>query len=142
MMHVSPLRAALAGLVLLAGCAGLPPQQDHVARNGLRVYDRGERAFEVIAQPGTAGPAYFCAAGDFAAVRRNARAADRVVMIRPDAPSIHLPGYRSATFAIAPPGPRSLPLIATVPMRQAGASLTVATAQSMCRTTRNAPRTL
>jgi len=136
-------RLVLTALVsLVAGCANLPPQQDHVARNGLLVYDRAGGSFEVIAQPGTAGPQYFCAAGDFAQVRRNARATDRVVMTRPDAPSIHVPGRRSAVFSIEPPGPRTQPLISLAPMNRAGASMTVSGALNMCRQRRNTPRTL
>lgn len=129
-------------VAVLAGCAGLPPQQNHVARNGLLIFERADGAFEVLAEPGTAGPQYFCAAGDFAQVRRNARATDRVVMIRPDAPSIHIPGRRSATFTIAPPGPRTQPLISLAPMNRAGASFTVAGAVNLCRPARNSPRTL
>lgn len=136
-------RLVLTAIVaLLAGCANLPPQQDHVARNGLLVYERGGGSFEVIAQPGTSGAAYFCAAGDFAQVRRNARATDRVVMTRPDAPSIHIPGRRSAVFTIGPPGPRTQPLISLAPMDRAGASMTVSGALNMCRQRRNNPRTL
>jgi hypothetical protein len=131
----------LAAIVLLAGCAGLPPQQDHVARNGLLVYERSDGRFEVVARAGTAGPDYFCAAGDFAGVRRNARATDRVVMVRPDGPSGAIPGARSAVFEIGPQGRRTQPLISTVPKRQAGASLNVATAQSLCRRDRSTPNT-
>ena len=143
MTHTSRVRIALTALAaLLAGCGSLPPQQDHVARNGLLVYERADGAFEVLAKAGTAGPQYFCAAGDFARVRRNAGATDRVVMTRPDAPSIHVPGRRSAVFTIAPPGPRTLPLITTAPMNRAGASMPVASAEALCRTRRSTPRTL
>jgi len=135
-----PTCAMIAAALLVAACASVP-QQDHVARNGLLVFDRGDGRFEVRAAPGTAGPAYFCAAGDFARVRRNAGATDRVVMVRPDGPSAALPGARSAIFEIAPPGPRTLPVISTVPMRRAGASLPVASAQALCRPDRNTPRT-
>ena len=142
MTDLTRIRLALTALAaLLAGCAGLPPQQDHVARNGLLVYERADGAFEVFAKPGTAGPQYFCAAGDFARVRRNAGATDRVVMTRPDAPSIHAPGRRSAVFDITPPGPRTLPLVTTAPMNRAGASMTVAGAQNLCKRTRNTPQT-
>ena len=134
--------AVLGATVLLVGCAALPPPQDHVARNGLLVYDRADGTFEVLAQPGTAGRDYFCAAGDVARVHLGARAGDRVVMVRPDGPSGTVPGWRSAVFKVGPPGPRTLPLLSTVPMRQAGASLTVAAAQAQCRSERNSPQTL
>lgn len=136
-----PPRTVLFACAFIAACASVP-QQDHVARNGLLVFDRGDGRFEVRAEPGTAGPAYFCAAGDFARVRRNAGATDRVVMVRPDGPSGTLPGARSAIFEIAPPGPRTLPPVSTVPMRRAGASLPVASAEALCRPDRNRPRTL
>ncbi|MGS4944733.1 hypothetical protein ACVDG3_04600 [Meridianimarinicoccus sp. RP-17] len=134
--------AALGAIALLVGCASLPPPQDHVARNGLLIYERPNGAFEIVARPGTAGPAYFCAAGDFARVRLGARATDRVIMVRPDGPSGNIPGARSAIFEVGPPGPRTQALISTVPMRQAGASLPVASAQALCRPDRNSPHTI
>lgn len=133
---------ALGIVALLSACATLLPQQDYVARNGLFIYDRPGGAFEVVARPGTAGPDYFCAAGDFARIMRNARATDRVIMVRPDGPSGAIPGARSAVFTIGPPGPRKQPLISTVPMRQAGASLPVASAQALCRNGRNTINTI
>lgn len=132
-------RTVLGAFGLLAGCAALPPPQDHVARNGLLVFERADGKFEVLARPGTAGSDYFCAAGDFARVRLNAGATDRVVMVRPDGPSGTIPGGRSAIFTVGPPGPRTQALISTVPMRRAGASLPVASAQALCRSGRNNP---
>jgi hypothetical protein len=141
MSYVALKRVALVCFVLLAGCANLP-SQGYVARNGLLVYDRADGAFEVLARPGTAGIGYFCAAGEFARVMRNAGATDRVVIVRGDGPSGAIPGGRSVVFSIGPPGPSTQPVVSTAPMRRAGASLSVATAQSLCRSGTNNPHTI
>jgi hypothetical protein len=129
-------KAAFALVVALAGCTTTSeiPQQDYTARNGLRVFEKDDGTFEVIALPGTSGGDYFCAAGDFARVMRNARATERVIVTRPNGPTTTVPRGRSMSFRIGPPGPRSGGFITNVPMGRAGASFSVAQAQSFCNT--------
>jgi len=118
----------------LSSCADLlGPQKTAVAKNDLRIYARADGTFEILARPGTAGPQYFCAAGDYARTRLNASPAARVEVTRIDGPSDLVPGRRSMVFAMAPPGPRTLPVVTNLPMWVKGASLTVAHAQLLCR---------
>ncbi|PWR03177.1 hypothetical protein DKT77_08155 [Meridianimarinicoccus roseus] len=126
-------RAVLLFALLLAGCAALTgPQPSFVARNDLRIYQLSAGRFEVLARPGTSGGDYFCAAGEYARIMRNARGAQRVVVTDPDGPSQTVAGGRSMVFEIAPQGPRTLPLVTNAPMNRRGASFTVAFAQSLC----------
>lgn len=118
----------------LSGCVYFDvPQPSYVARNGLRVHQMTDGRFEVLAQPGTSGGDYFCAAGDYARVMRNAPAASRVSVVRPNGPTDTVPNGRSMVFEIVPQGPRTLPLVTNAPMNTPGASFTVAMAQLHCR---------
>lgn len=141
-MAFNILRAAMAGLLALSACAALDqPQQSYTARNGLRVFQYQNGQFEVLALPGTSGSDYFCAAGEYARVMRNARAAERVVVTGVDGPSRTVPRGRSMVFKIGPPGPRTEGLVTTVPMRRLGASFTVAASQQFCVGWRGVPST-
>ncbi|QIE42195.1 hypothetical protein [Meridianimarinicoccus aquatilis] len=124
-----PLLVALG----LAGCEYFDvPQPSYVARNDLRVYQMGDGRFEVLALPGTSGGDYFCAAGDYARTMRNAPAASRVSVVRPNGPTDTVPNGRSMIFEITQQGPRTLPVFTNAPMNTRGASFTVAMAQLQC----------
>jgi hypothetical protein len=57
---------------------------------------------EVYSRPGAAGPQYFCAAADYAVRRLGRNTSDRVIVVRPEAPSTTKPGFRSVLFSVRP----------------------------------------
>ena len=107
-----------------------------VAANDLLVYPMAEGTFEVQAQPGTAGPQYFCAAGDYAWRKLSVPPASRVVVVRPDGPSTTNPGGRGMLFKIVPQGEASSEGQGwLVSMRRAGENYAVAHARALCSDT-------
>jgi len=118
----------------------VPPE--FVARNGLRVIQLPNGPFEVLALPGTWGQGFFCAAGEYARVIRNAGATDRVIVRGVVGPSRSVQGGRSMVFEIGPPGPRTGGIVTIAPTRRLGASFPVATAQAFCRDRRGNVNTL
>lgn len=135
-------RGLAAGLVLLVSLFGATAQAEQgpvfrpvfVARNDLLVFPMPDGTFEVQARAGTAGPQYFCAAGDYAWRRLNVPVASRVVVVRPDGPSTTNPGGRGMAFKIVPQGAASGEGQGwTVSMRRAGENYTVAHSRALCR---------
>ncbi len=136
---------ALAALAGLAACvSGAPLSPQYVAVNGLRVVPFDDGRFEVVARPGTGAADYFCAAADYAARFRGAQGADRVVVRRPDGPSLANPGGRSVVFEVAPAGSVARTRGLLVRTNEAGANRTVAHARALCRSSRTGgdPNTL
>jgi hypothetical protein len=136
------IRALAAGLALAIGLSGATAQAERgpafrpvfVARNDLLVYPMPDGTFEVQARAGTAGPQYFCAAGDYAWRRLNVPVASRVVVVRPDGPSTTNPGGRGMVFKVVPQGAASSEDQGwTVSMRRAGENHSVAMARALCR---------
>lgn len=126
--------ALLLGALAPALLAALPALADRgVARNGLAV--AGDAAgFEVFARAGIGGPDYFCAAGDFARTRLNARPTDRVEIAGPLGPSATRADRRSVVFVLRPAGAggnRGLDAVILRP-RAAGTSRSVAHAAHLC----------
>lgn len=135
-------RSLAAGLVLVAGLFGAAATAEvgpafrpvFVARNDLLVFPMPDGTFEVQARAGTAGPQYFCAAGDYAWRRLNVPFASRIVVVRPDGPSTTNPGGRGMAFKIVPQGAASGEGQGwTVSMRRAGENYTVAHSRALCR---------
>jgi len=132
-------------LAALAACTAEPPREGvYLARNDLRVVPFAPDRFEVLARAGTAGPDYFCAAGDFAQRFLNAGATDRVVVVEPSGPSRFNPGGRGMVFRVAPAGSVRPSGGITVRTGRAGENRTVAHARALCevRRERNDPRVL
>lgn len=139
------LLVALMALAGLAACAsGTPLSPQYVAVNGLRVVPFDDGRFEVVARPGTGAADYFCAAADYAMRFLGAQAADRVVVRRPDGPSLANPGGRSVVFEVAPAGSVARSRGILVRTNEAGANRTVAHARALCRSGRTGgdPNTL
>lgn len=136
------IRALAAGLALAVGLSGGMAQAERgpafrpvfVARNDLLVYPMPDGTFEVQARAGTAGPQYFCAAGDYAWRRLNVPVASRVVVVRPDGPSTTNPGGRGMVFKVVPQGAATSEDQGwTVSMRRAGENHSVAMSRALCR---------
>lgn len=134
--------ALAAGLALVVGLSAAAVRAEQgpvfrpvfVARNDLLVFPMPDGTFEVQARAGTAGPQYFCAAGDYAWRRLNVPVASRVVVVRPDGPSTTNPGGRGMLFKIVPQGAASGEGQGwTVSMRRAGENYTVAHSRALCR---------
>ena len=105
MRHVIIL-AALWSLLLPATSdpAGAEP---YFARNKLRVFETADPGvMEVLAQPGSAGAQFFCAAGEYARGPLGARSTDRVVVVAPASRSAdpRFRGQRTVKFALVPRG--------------------------------------
>ena len=136
------IRALAAGLALAIGLSGATALAERgpafrpvfVARNDLLVYPMPDGTFEVQARAGTAGPQYFCAAGDYAWRRLNVPVAARVVVVRPDGPSSTNPGGRGMVFKVVPQGAATSEDQGwTVSMRRAGENHSVAMSRALCR---------
>ena len=136
------IRALAAGLALAVGLSGGMALAERgpafrpvfVARNDLLVYPMPDGTFEVQARAGTAGPQYFCAAGDYAWRRLNVPVASRVVVVRPDGPSTTNPGGRGMVFKVVPQGAATSEDQGwTVSMRRAGENHSVAMSRALCR---------
>ena len=89
---------------------------------------------EVYGQPGAAGPAYFCAAAEFAVRYQKRSRAEYLFVVRPEADSETRSGFRSVLFRVVskdeigdlPPNG------ATVSVTRAGEHRTVAFAEQLC----------
>ena len=131
---------AAAVLLLIAVLYGRPdfsPDRPFVADNGLRAAfaDRENRTFDVFGQPGSAGPAYFCAAAEFAIRAFEASRKDSLEVIAPETESAVRPGGKSVRFRIVPldeAAGLAVPGV-TVRIDRAGEARTVAFAQQLCR---------
>ena len=145
-----PTRAAiLASIVALA--LPLAPSaaaaDAFLARNGVWVYSTElPDVMKVVARPGlTAGPQFFCAAGEYARGPLRARAADRVVVVSPAARDPAFNGRRTALIRLVPRGtplPRDRGLIdsLTLSVGDVGEHVSVAHAQFLCNHDRRARR--
>lgn len=127
-------RAALALPLLafaLASCAAADP---FFARNKLRVYPTEQpQVMTVLAQPGSAGPQFFCAAGEYARGPLGARATDRLVLVEPAFRNPAFRNQRTVRIALVPDGtplPRRTGIL--VSANQVGENLSVAHAQFLC----------
>ncbi|WP_138464977.1 hypothetical protein [Poseidonocella sp. HB161398] len=116
-----------------------PGGSQFLATNGNRVVPLEQPGtFEVIAQPGDAGPSFFCAAADYAYRRLGARQTDRVVIIQPAGDSISYPGTRGVSFALR--SREEMPDMNSglfLNPRQAGAATTVGHGRHVCNSDRN-----
>lgn len=125
------------GLLLFSKRPDFSPRNPFVADNGLRAAyaDRENRTFDVFGQPGSAGPAYFCAAAEFAIRGFDASKKDSIEVIAPETESAVKPGGKSVRFRIvAQEDAKALaPSGVTVRIDQTGESRTVAFAQQLCR---------
>lgn len=141
------LIGAVAGMAVLGAAAASAAERRpifrpvFVAANDLLVYPMPDGTFEVQARAGTAGPQYFCAAGDYAWTKLNVSPASRVVVVRPSGPSTTNPGGRGMLFTIAPQGSvgRTIesPNDFLVSMHKVGENFSVAHSRALCRSSLN-----
>lgn len=124
-------------LAIAVACAACAGPQPFLTRNDHRVYAFPDGRFEVLARPGTSGRAYFCAAGDYAQRRLNARNSDSVVLVEPNGSSRAIDGGRSAVFEVRPQAEATREVAVLVRMNRAGDSLAVAHARALCGDSRN-----
>lgn len=133
-------RLAIALLpALLAAAVALPALADpFFARNKLRVFSTADpRVMEVLAQPGSAGPQFFCAAGEYARGPLRAGASDRLVVIDPVSRKARFNGQRTVLIALVPRGtplPRRTGIL--VDASRVGENLSVAHARFLCNADR------
>lgn len=125
--------AAVLSVAVLGACDGVgSPSGIFLSVNRMHVVPTSDPArFEVLAQPGSAGPDFFCAAADYADRRLNASPADRVVLTRPVARNPDT-GRRSGLFTVAPNGSVAPTRSITISTRQAGENMQIAHARSLC----------
>lgn len=124
-----------AALALLLAALAMPAASDpFFARNKLRVYSTEQPGvMTVLAQPGSAGPQFFCAAGEYARGPLRARATDRLVLVEPVGRNPAFRNQRTVRIALVPRGtplPRRTGLL--VSADHVGENLSVAHAQFLC----------
>ena len=127
------LFVSLALSLVLTSLAAPAAAERGLARNGLSVAGDA-RGFEVFARAGIGGPDFFCAAGEFARTRLNARPTDRVEIARRLGPSATRANRRSVVFVLRPPGSgtnRGLDAVLLRPGSE-GTSRSVAHAAHLC----------
>lgn len=108
--------------------------------------DRGNRVeptgtpgeFEVLTQPGDAGPQLWCAAGEYAESQTDARPSDRIYLVHPRGPSAAHPGRQSAIFTVNPDTEllaraRELPEQIVLGVGKVGSNWSRIHAQKVCR---------
>ena len=121
--------------------AGAEP---YFARNKLRVFETADPGvMEVLAQPGSAGAQFFCAAGEYARGPLGARSTDRVVVVAPASRSAdpRFRGQRTVKFALVPRGtplPRQSGVLLSVDY--VGENRSVGHAQFLCNQERRGGR--
>lgn len=134
-------------LVALAGAAvymfrdripslDVSPERPFIASNKQRVIPSidGQPSFEVLSQPGAAGPQYFCAAAEFARSVLRANMNDLLVSTSAEGPSPTRPGFKSVMFELRPPAEApSDPAGIILDVSRAGHVRSVATALQFCR---------
>ena len=134
----SLILATLLGLALALPAAADP----FFARNKLRVFETADpRVMEVLAQPGSAGPQFFCAAGEYARGPLRAAAADRLVVVDPVSRKARFRGQRTVLIALVPRGtplPRRTGIL--IDAGHVGENLSVAHAQFLCNQERRRGR--
>lgn len=135
--------STLAALVLVTtACEPLPDTAGgsvYLATNKRQVVPLSAAdQFEVIGQAGDWGKEYFCAAGDYATTKLNARASDRVVLVAPVGEAITRNGT-SAVFRLAPSDTSEslLPTGPSLDMRRTGENRSVANARFFCESQRS-----
>jgi len=107
-----------------------------VASNKQRVYPAPQdpARFEVLSQPGAAGPQYFCAAAEYARKVLRAEMDDALVTLTPEGPSEVSTRHRGVQFELRPAAEAPPPDNALVlNLRNAGLSRRVAVALRHCR---------
>lgn len=126
----------IVAFLIFKGKPGFGPDQPYKARNGLWVaHAVAEDAdIEVYSAPGAAGPAYFCAAADFAVRHLKSSRGDYLVVAQPEADSETRAGFRSVHFRIT--GKDAVtglpPNGAVVSVSRSGEHRTIAFAEQLC----------
>lgn len=102
------------------------------AENRLEVNPISEAVFEVIGRPGSGGPDYWCAAGDYAFRVLGAASNARVYLVRGRAGAVTSNRRSAVHFSLTPPsnpeGENGLSLSVT----RVGENLSIASAQNYC----------
>ncbi len=148
----NPILRARAAILTLAAALALTPipaaADAFLARNGVWVYSTGTPGvMKVVARPGgpTAGPQFFCAAGEYARGPLRARATDRVVLTAPAARDPAFNGRRTVLMQLVPRGtplPRERGFIDNllISATEVGENLSVAHARFLCNSDRRRGR--
>lgn len=90
--------------------------------------------FEVLSQPGMAGPQYFCAAAEYARSVLRAEMNDVLVTLTAEAQSESSPRHRGVIFELRPAaekGPTQAGIV--IDLSQPGQSRSIAVAMTFCR---------
>jgi len=121
------------GFSALATLTGLSaPVSAWEARNWLEVNPVGADRFEVIGRPGSAGPDFWCAAGEYAFLVLGAKGPDRIYLVRERGPSDTTPRLSAAHFALTPPVGDTSPKPPLLSLRAVGDNLSVSFARHFC----------
>jgi hypothetical protein len=119
----------LAALAVLLPTAGLAWQAD----NRLEVTPLPERAaFEVIGRPGSAGPDYWCAAGDYALRVMGAPGNARIYIVRGRGTPETSERLSSVQFSLNQPAGDTQPNPPFLSMKRVGDNLSVSFARNYC----------
>ena len=129
-----PRLAPPAVLAALMAALVAPPAHAYSARNKLTVFATSDpQVMEVVGRSGSAGPDFFCAAGEFARGPLGARASDRLVIVEPVSRSARFNGRRSLLMAVVPRGtPLPRPTGLVLDPSHVGENLSVAHARFLC----------
>lgn len=125
--------AALAAVATLAPLSSWAWQAD----NFLTVNPLPGGAFEVIGKPGSAGPDFWCAAGDYAIRALGAAGTQRVYIVRGRGAPETADRFRSVQFALSPPSGVTPKDSLFLTMRNVGDNLPAVFAQTYCLDRKN-----
>ncbi|MEM9394818.1 MAG: hypothetical protein AAGA38_13235 [Pseudomonadota bacterium] len=94
----------------------------------------GSPTFEVLSQPGMAGPQYFCAAAEYARSVLRADMSDVLVTLTPEARSESSPDHRGVLFELRPASEiGSTQAGIVIDLSQPGQSRSITIAMTFCR---------
>jgi hypothetical protein len=126
-MNVSKILFPLALLLLAPGVA-----LAWKANNRHTVNLVSDTEFEVVGRPGSGGPEFWCAAGDYARRVLGAAATQRVYLVRGPAPALTQNWNRAVLFSLDVPQDADLRTGITLSVTRVGENLNAASAQAYC----------
>jgi hypothetical protein len=120
----------IAMAVLIVTIPGLA--QAWQANNRHTVNPVSDTVFEVVGRPGSGGPEFWCAAGDYASRVLGAHATQRVYLVRGPAPAQTRHWNRAVLFSLVVPQDADLRTGITLSVTRVGENLNAASAQAYC----------
>ena len=130
MISLKHLAAATLGVALITSVPGIALAWQ--ADNRHIVNPVSDTVFEFVGKPGSGGPEFWCAAGDYARRAIGASATQRVYLVRGPAPALTRNWNRAVLFSLTQPQDVDLTPGYTLSVTRVGENLVAATAQNYC----------